>query len=69
MYLDRVLVLQKSVGLADRGTTYIIGEEQRQILKDDERKKGTIHEQNWSTSERQRFLSDHLKGSGYKTSP
>lgn len=56
------------MGLADRGTTYITGEEQRQILKN-ERKKGTIHEQNWSVSERQRFLSDHLKGSGYKISP
>lgn len=39
MYLDRVVVLQKSVDFADRGTVHITGEEQRPRLNDDERKK------------------------------
>ena len=44
-----VLVLQKSVGLADRGTVHIAGKGQRPRLRD-ERKKETIHKQNQSVN-------------------
>lgn len=39
MYLDRVLVLQKSVGLADKLTVYISVEELRLKFKDEREKK------------------------------
>lgn len=39
MYLDRVLVLQKSVGLADKLTVYISVEELRLKFKDERKKK------------------------------
>lgn len=40
-YLSRVLVPQKSVGLADKGTVHITGEELRPRLKDEEKKQFT----------------------------
>lgn len=50
MYLDRVLVLQKSVGLADKLTVYISVEELRLKFKDERKKETpkTIHKQNQS---------------------
>lgn len=51
MYLDRVLVLQKSVGLADKLTVHISVEELRLKFKDEREKKNkpqTIHKQNQS---------------------
>lgn len=39
MYLDRVLVLQKSVGLADKLTVHISVEELRLKFKDERKKK------------------------------
>lgn len=39
MYLDRVLVLQKSVGLADKLTVHISVEELRLKFKDEREKK------------------------------